>query len=363
MCCKRNETVILTSVVAMLFAASSIRCGSRHRPSHPTCKRPELLHVVDLRVQDVTSVALDPVRMDAQSLKRTAKEVLQLADGLLFVPNGRTGCRPRYRLTIGVEFSRLGLDRKSRATVLIALALHRMGDKNSTNDLLYRATAEKVYAPSRTMPRKAVYADLFRNGLRDILRYPIAQHKLVRAPAHILSQAIETGCLHEAEARLHRAVLPVGRLMAALAGLTAPPLATGIPAFRTLSRFVSAPLNPFEHDVRDMAIQAAGRRKMDATVPSLIDVVRSSNSRRSRNLSIGALVSIGDERAVPALTADADFSDPDRLREIIEALSQIGGDEARQFLELTADGNPDPEIKTMARSSLKHLEERAQSPR
>jgi hypothetical protein len=70
------------------------------------------------------------------------------------------------------------------------------------------------------------------------------------------------------------------------------------------------------------------------------------------------LVEIGDEGVVPSLIRHARYQGPDELRRLIEAIAQLGGSRARAFLELTADGHPDREIRKMARSALRRLKEK-----
>ena len=75
--------------------------------------------------------------------------------------------------------------------------------------------------------------------------------------------------------------------------------------------------------LRDVAIAALGR------------------STRLRTAGIQYLVALRDPATVQALAASVDFADPEEMAQVIEAVTAIGGDDARAFLEMLAAGASD----------------------
>ncbi|MBK6848732.1 MAG: HEAT repeat domain-containing protein [Proteobacteria bacterium] len=98
------------------------------------------------------------------------------------------------------------------------------------------------------------------------------------------------------------------------------------------------------------AVETAAWRRCHAAVPRLLVLLRHDDPAIADRV-IGALVAIGDRRALPALTRLARFEDTARLAKLIDAIATFGGDEARHYLEFVARGHPDPDIAAMAREA------------
>jgi hypothetical protein len=74
-----------------------------------------------------------------------------------------------------------------------------------------------------------------------------------------------------------------------------------------------------------------------------------------RNRALTALVALGDRRAVDALARRAKFDDHDFMHMVIEAVSALGGDDARDYLEFIASGHPERSIRKRAGEGLERL--------
>lgn len=100
------------------------------------------------------------------------------------------------------------------------------------------------------------------------------------------------------------------------------------------------------------AIEAAGARRLIGAVPALVALVPDPELGPR---ATGALVAIGDPRAVGALIESA----RDRpLVSIVYAVAQIGGKEAEAWLFTLTSGHPAPAIRDAAREALAELERR-----
>lgn len=75
-----------------------------------------------------------------------------------------------------------------------------------------------------------------------------------------------------------------------------------------------------------------------------------------RNQALTTLVALGDPRAVDALARRAPFDDHEFMRMVIEAVTALGGDDARQYLEFIASGHPDDDLRARARDGLDRLD-------
>lgn len=90
---------------------------------------------------------------------------------------------------------------------------------------------------------------------------------------------------------------------------------------------------------------------LDAVVATL-----ASPEPTIRNRSLGTLVELGDARAVDALAKRAAFGDHELMRMVIEAVSALGGEDAREYLEFVASGHPDETLRELARDGLERVQ-------
>lgn len=109
------------------------------------------------------------------------------------------------------------------------------------------------------------------------------------------------------------------------------------------------------------ALQLAADRFLLEAVPAAMKALAYPDDD-VRAAAISALVSLGDPRAVSALSRDIDFKDHQELRVIMEAVSAIGGDDAIEFLEYVASGHPDDDLRARAKESIQHARRRDPVP-
>lgn len=105
------------------------------------------------------------------------------------------------------------------------------------------------------------------------------------------------------------------------------------------------------------AVGIAGVRRTREAVPALIKLLRHP-SEEVADPAIGALVAIGDRRAVPALTRLTKFGNTAKMAKLIDGIGSLGGKEAVEYLELVASGHEDADIRNMASDALERLKRR-----
>jgi hypothetical protein len=113
-------------------------------------------------------------------------------------------------------------------------------------------------------------------------------------------------------------------------------------------------LDDEDPSVRQVAFAAIAERHLAQAMPRLVELLHSTDEL-VRDGAIGALVGLRDQRAVKPLTELAQFKDLDLMRRIIDAVGEIGGDEAREYLELVASGHQVPIIRELAQQALGRL--------
>lgn len=113
--------------------------------------------------------------------------------------------------------------------------------------------------------------------------------------------------------------------------------------------------------VRAEAIQVVAERRLRGAVPALIGLL-ASDDQTLRDRALGALVAIGDRRAVKPVTRLARFDDTANLPKVIDALGSLGGGEARAYLEFIVSGHDDPDMRELARDALRRLDQHSGRP-
>lgn len=116
-----------------------------------------------------------------------------------------------------------------------------------------------------------------------------------------------------------------------------------------------------ESDVRGIAAQLLALRREPAAVPALIALIKEKELAPGlRDQAIGALVELGDRRAVRPLLDSARFNDEVEMGKVVEAVATLGGEEARSYLQFVISSHSDPRIKSEAQAALAHLQKREQ---
>ena len=92
----------------------------------------------------------------------------------------------------------------------------------------------------------------------------------------------------------------------------------------------------------------------------MLDLLENPNES-VRDAALGALIQIGDRRAVSALTKSRSLHDRREMRKIIEAIATLGGDEALDYLSFVAASHDEEEIRALAAAAKQRLERRQQA--
>lgn len=103
------------------------------------------------------------------------------------------------------------------------------------------------------------------------------------------------------------------------------------------------------------AVTELGRRRSKAAVPELITLMQLGDRPDLTLKTVGSLISIGDERAVPALIELSQRQDPAFVLQMVFAVGNIGGRMAEGYLVTLASGHPDPQVQAGAQDALKEL--------
>ena len=109
--------------------------------------------------------------------------------------------------------------------------------------------------------------------------------------------------------------------------------------------------------VRDYAVRALAERRNPAAVPMLLARLDDDSPEVVRR-AMGALVAIGDLRAVRPLIELTRKRPPQFVAEVLYALGSLGGVEAEAFLYTLESGAPDEEVRRAAHEALGDLRRR-----
>jgi len=114
-------------------------------------------------------------------------------------------------------------------------------------------------------------------------------------------------------------------------------------------------------ELRQEAVRTVGERKLSAEAPTLLSLLNATDEP-IRDAALGALILLRDQRAVTQLTRDRSFHDRREMMKILDAISLIGGDEARDYLAFVAQIHDDPEIRDLAKASSERMLRAATKP-
>lgn len=120
-----------------------------------------------------------------------------------------------------------------------------------------------------------------------------------------------------------------------------------------------ADLSSLEPRVRDYAIRVLADRRSPAAVPQLIARLQDANPEVARRAA-GALIAVGDRRAVRPLIEMTRKRRPEEVGPILYAIGSLGGPEAEAFLFTLESGSPDEEIRRAAQGAYADLLRRKQ---
>jgi hypothetical protein len=117
---------------------------------------------------------------------------------------------------------------------------------------------------------------------------------------------------------------------------------------------LSRDLGDADPRVRDYAIRALADRRSPAVVPQLIARLEDDNPAVALR-AVGALVAIGDRRAVDPLIEMTRKRPPQLVAQVLYALASLGGPTAEAFLYTLESGAPDDEVRHAATEALAEL--------
>lgn len=103
-----------------------------------------------------------------------------------------------------------------------------------------------------------------------------------------------------------------------------------------------------------VAVEMIAQRKIKSAGPRLVQLLQHEDETVS-DPAIGALVAIGYQEAVHALTRLSKFNDMERMAKLLDAIGALGGAEAKEYLQFVASGHEDADIKNMAAEALERL--------
>ena len=106
--------------------------------------------------------------------------------------------------------------------------------------------------------------------------------------------------------------------------------------------------------IRDYAIRVLADRRSPAAVPHLIARLQDPNPEVARRAA-GALIAIGDRRAVTPLIDMTRHRRPEDAGPILYAIASLGGPEAEAFLFTLESGAPDEETRRAAKGAYDDL--------
>ncbi len=105
------------------------------------------------------------------------------------------------------------------------------------------------------------------------------------------------------------------------------------------------------------AMRIIAERKVGSAVTVLSEVVRNEDEKQRVVLAaIGALVAIDDPAAVPVLIDAGRSRPPAYLAQILFAIAELGGRDAKGYLFTVQSGHPDPALREVAKQALEELE-------
>jgi hypothetical protein len=197
-------------------------------------------------------------------------------------------------------------------------------------------------APDREMAEVAITLEMTSMGAQGDLDRLIAEGEARRATG--ADDSLDPGARHAAfdaalDAALREAVMA---------------LRDQVDARRKSETELLADLAAPEPRRRDYAIRVLADRRSPAAVPQLIIRLQDDNPDVARRAA-GALIAIGDRRAVRPLIETTRKRRPEDVGPILYAISSLGGSEAEAFLFTLESGAPDEEIRRAARGAYQDL--------
>jgi HEAT repeat protein len=292
-----------------------------------SCKRagpqapapPPLTALGEVTVRDLTPPDDTPAHVDVRALGRALRARL-LATGQFAAdgPGGeREGPATRADIQVGLQGAEVAAKGVARARVLVRLETRPAGTPGAITESLDGA-GEQLYdvappakagdkpAPREPPPKEPLYEGLIQRVAGDLIDGFVARRRLREASADTLHAA----------------------------------------------------LSGDGGELRIEAIRAVGARHVSSEAPRLLALLDDPDEP-TRDAALGALLELGDRRAVTALTRSRSLRDRRELSKIIEAISILGGQEADDYLSFVAGSHEDEDIRAEAAAARARLQRRA----
>ena len=134
-----------------------------------------------------------------------------------------------------------------------------------------------------------------------------------------------------------------------------------VEARKKTDRELTQDLTADDARLRDYAIRALADRRNPAVVPQLLNRLSDENPVVALR-AVGALVAIGDRRAVDPLIEMTRRTRPQVTAQILYALASLGGPTAEAYLYTLERGAPDDEVRRAATDALLELRRKSAGP-
>lgn len=275
----------------------------------PDCKRSSTpqeapVHLGPVTI-DVTVAPGDSPTFDRDALIEHARKQLQQSG--IFAGEARAPKQGTAQATvrIGLVMESVKTDDKAaaRAMVRLQITTRPEGVASSRYSEDTRANAEMLYQPGGDS--KPVYQRLAEQTITDLLATYVGRQKLWTADRSTLHASLQT-----------------------------------------------------PGELRVDAIRVVAARKLVDEVPTLLTLL-ADEDENVRDAALGALVTLRDQRAVPALTKTRNMRDTREMGKIIEALAVLGGQEALDYLAFVAETHENEDIRNLAAEALQRARDQA----
>jgi hypothetical protein len=300
-------------LIAALLVLAPAACKRTTPAAPPPAPKPRLGLVT---VRDLTPPESAPARLDTDALERKVRERLlatgQFQADAARADGGQTAVT-RAVAQLGIDAAEVGEKGVARARVAIRLDT-RPSDAPGAIEENLEAAAEQPYPVPRRGSERDAGAAAARQALFERL---------------VLRMTTDLVDGFGAKRRLRTA---------APAELRAAVKADG-------------------GELRLEAIRAIGERKLAGEGDVLLGLL-DDDDETTRDAALGALIALGDRRAVTSLTRSRSLRDRREMRKIIEAISILGGQEADDYLAFVASSHDDEEIRADAAAARARLQRR-----
>jgi hypothetical protein len=285
-----------------LFVGAVIALATSGGCKRPGATRPRPL-LVEIGVRDRTPESDRPARLDLAAVREEIVRVQREAGVFSVAPGRAPGPREEaFRQRVDVEVNEDVRDGQGVARAAVMIVIERVDGPADATRLEAGGGAEKTY-PLEAPDVGVVFTDLVKRIVKDVMRGLLQRERLRQSDA----------------------------------------------------RAVIAALGSDDPETRLAAVTAAAERREGKAVTALIERLNDPDDA-IRDRALGALVEIGDRRAVGPLTRQTRFRDLDGMRKVVDAVASLGGDEARSYLEFVASGHEEREIRDLAREALDRLQ-------